>query len=302
MPDVKNSAGYFVKDNMDLIDLFIGSEGTLGVVSEIEIGLTPSPSAVWAMMAFLPGDREALEFVTEIRGGNYRPSAMEFFDVNALNLLRRMKNDNPAFKDLPEMPSSWNTGVYIEYHAGDDNEADTALEEISRIMIERGGNDETAWLATEEKEMSKLKDFRHAVPEAVNLLVDQRRKKEAGLTKLGTDFSVPDNRLEEAMEFYRGDLEREGLEYVIFGHIGNNHVHVNILPDSIAGYRRGKELYRSWARRVVEMGGSVSAEHGVGKLKKELLLEMYGEKGINEMKALKNLFDPKGILNPGNMW
>ena len=95
-----------------------------------------------------------------------------------------------------------------------------------------------------------------------------------------------------------GKVERF-FESVIFGHIGNNHVHVNILPRDKAEYDRGKALYQSWARRIVAMGGSVSAEHGIGRLKIPLLALMFGEKGITQMRTLKRLFDPGMTLNPG---
>jgi D-lactate dehydrogenase (cytochrome) len=88
----------------------------------------------------------------------------------------------------------------------------------------------------------------------------------------------------------------------MFGHIGNNHIHVNIIPNTLAEYQNGKELYLKWAHAVVEMGGTVSAEHGVGKLKTALLREMYGENGIGEMRSVKELFDPDNLLGRGNLF
>ncbi|MEI6565024.1 MAG: FAD-linked oxidase C-terminal domain-containing protein, partial [bacterium] len=93
-----------------------------------------------------------------------------------------------------------------------------------------------------------------------------------------------------------------GLEYVVFGHIGNNHLHVNILPRSLREYSLGKDLYLQWARTIIAWGGTVSAEHGVGKFKVALLREMYGAEGIRQMRAVKRSLDPAGILNPGNLF
>ena len=101
---------------------------------------------------------------------------------------------------------------------------------------------------------------------------------------------------------YRVGLNRTGLEFVIFGHIGNNHVHVNILPRSLEDYNRGKDLYLEWARRVIALGGTVSAEHGIGKFKVALLREMLGEEGIRQMRDVKRVFDPSGLLNQGNLF
>jgi D-lactate dehydrogenase (cytochrome) len=101
---------------------------------------------------------------------------------------------------------------------------------------------------------------------------------------------------------YNAELREAGLESVIFGHIGNNHLHVNILPHTLEEYDRGRELYLSWARRVVEVGGSVSAEHGIGKIKAPFLVMMYGDEAVGEMRDLRRIFDPEGILNPGNLF
>jgi len=134
----------------------------------------------------------------------------------------------------------------------------------------------------------------------VNLLIDERRKENPGLMKLGTDMSVPDSALEQMLALYNRDLEASGLEYVKFGHIGNNHIHVNILPHSLEEYDRGKSLYSRWADTVVDLGGTISAEHGIGKLKRDLLVRMFGPEAIKQMQALRQIFNPEDLLNRGN--
>lgn len=156
-------------------------------------------------------------------------------------------------------------------------------------------------MAEQPKELERLKDFRHALPEAVNLIIDQRRRTEPGLIKLGTDMAVPDEALKRVLEIYLRDLRGSDLHYVLFGHIGNNHIHVNILPRSQEEYQRGRQLYRGWAEEVVNMGGTVSAEHGIGKLKTELLQRMYGESGVEQMRRVIAVFNPDGRLNRGNI-
>jgi len=115
-------------------------------------------------------------------------------------------------------------------------------------------------------------------------------------------MSVPDDHLTAVMQMYREGLESAGLESVIFGHIGNNHVHVNILPRNLSEFEAGKSLYLEWAEKVVKLGGSVSAEHGIGKNKREFLRLMFGDDGIAEMRRIRKLFDPTGLLNPGNLF
>jgi D-lactate dehydrogenase (cytochrome) len=302
MPDVKNAAGYFVEDNMDMIDLFIGCEGTLGVFSEIELKLLPSPKVWTGVMAFFPSEESALHFVRQIRVKAPHPIALEFFDHCALDLLREQKKTNPAFAEIPDMPSQWHTGIYIEYHGDNEQSVEDAVMMMSETMVEAGGDADATWLVSNEREMERLKDFRHAVPEAVNLRIDEKRKKEQALTKLGTDLAVPDAALDDVMALYHRGLDGSGLQHVMFGHIGNNHLHVNIIPGTMEEYQRGKNLYLQWASAVVKMGGTVSAEHGVGKLKTALLREMYGDAGISQMRALKALFDPDNLLDRGNLF
>jgi D-lactate dehydrogenase (cytochrome) len=302
MPAVKNAAGYFVQDDMDLLDLFIGSEGTLGVIASLELKLIPTPAAMWGVTVFLPNEAAALTLVEQARTAAPQPAAIEFFDAHVLDLLRAQKDSTPAFASIPALAEAWHTAVYVEYHAASEAAAEAAVMALSESIVACGGDPDATWLATGESEIDRFKAFRHAAPECVNLLIDQRRKREPQLTKLGTDLAVPDDRLREVMAMYRADLAASGLEYAIFGHIGNNHVHVNIIPHTLDEYRRGKDLYLGWAARVVTMGGTVSAEHGIGKLKRELLRIMYGDAAIEQMRELKRLFDPGWRLGCGNLF
>jgi D-lactate dehydrogenase (cytochrome) len=302
MPQVKNAAGCFVADDMDMVDLFIGAEGVLGVVTQIELRLVREPSAQLGVTAFFPSEDAAVKFVHAIRKADASPVAVEFFDRCALNLLRRQKAGNPAFGELPEIDRRYDTAIYVEFHADNEDAVGEAVMAMSELMVQCGGDEDATWIADGPRELERLKLFRHAVPEAVNLLIDARRRDAPELTKLGTDMAVPDERLDEVLALYRSRLEENGLEHVMFGHIGNNHVHVNVLPRSMDEYRKGKDLYEEWADAVAAMGGTVSAEHGIGKLKKALLKKMYGEKAIAEMRDLKKLFDPNGILNRGNLF
>ena len=302
MPEVKNAAGYYCREDMDLLDLFIGSEGTLGVLSALDIRLVPRPHAVWGVVAFVPSEPEAVAFVKTVRAAQARPAALEFLGARALALLQRQKQTNPAFRELPDMPPGDAAAVYVEYHGADEEAVESSVLDMSEALAACGGDPDATWLASDPREMQRLKDFRHAVPEAVNLLIDERRKSDPRITKLGTDLAVPDDRLTDVLALYRKDLGEAGLEYVIFGHIGDNHLHVNIIPRSCEEYERGKTLYLDWARAVVAMGGTVSAEHGIGKLKTALLREMLGDDGIRRMMELKRLFDPEGRLNRGNLF
>lgn len=310
MPEVKSAAGYFVHDNMDLIDLFIGAEGTLGVITQIEVRLIRLPKAIWGITAFFPNEPSALEYVKALRNENkkypwlHRPAAIEFFNCRALDLLRSQKANNPAFAQIQELKPQYHTAVYTELHGHSvqAEEMPVLIGGLGDLINFVGGDEADTWVANNQRDLEKLQFFRHAMPESANMLIDQRRKLDPTLTKLGTDMSVPDRYLNTVMEMYNRDLAEADLENVIFGHIGNNHLHVNILPRNKTDYLKGKELYLKWAQINVANGGSVAAEHGIGKLKTNMLEVMYGASGINEMRRLKSLFDPNGLINCGNMF
>ena len=134
------------------------------------------------------------------------------------------------------------------------------------------------------------------------MLIDLRRVRYPDITKLGSDMSVPDGKLADIVKVYRDTCREENLDYATWGHIGNNHLHVNILPKNPEEYKKGKALFARWAQIVTDMGGAVSAEHGVGKIKRDFLRIMYGDKHLREMAAVKKAFDPACVLGRGNLF
>ena len=176
------------------------------------------------------------------------------------------------------------------------------LERLGAIVRAAGGSERDSWVARTSVDRETLRFFRHAVPESVNMLIDERRREEPSITKLGSDMSVPDDRLRDVSALYRSTLVQEGLEAAAWGHIGNNHLHVNVLPRNAEEYTRGKALFARWAQDVTAMGGAVSAEHGVGKLKRDFLTTMYGSEHVREMARLKLAFDPACQLGRGNLF
>ncbi|MFA5043869.1 MAG: FAD-binding oxidoreductase [Kiritimatiellia bacterium] len=310
MPAVKNAAGYFARPGMDLLDLLIGSEGTLAVITELIIELIPAPETILGVIGFFPSEPEALNFVRAARGEIVSagtpplptpPLALEYFDANALNLLRDQKAKQGATSAIPALPEKAHTAVYLEL-AATAAKLESAAEALLALLEACGSSADTAWTAMTSAETERLKAFRHALPETINQRIGERAQKIPGLTKLGADLAVPDDALLKMMAAYRELLDSAELDYVIFGHIGNNHVHVNILPRSLEEYAKGKALYLELARKALAWGGTVSGEHGIGKLKKPLLRLMYGEAGIAAMRAVKQIFDPAGLLNPGTLF
>jgi len=303
MPAVKNAAGYWVKPGMDLLDLFIGSEGTLGILAELELRLSPKPAQTLGILCYFSDENHALACVSALReqargAAPHTLAAIEYFDADALRLIRSSTAHTGLL--LPAPQPHWKVALYLEWALAAQAPLPDAL--TSRVLAACNGSAHDTWLAADAPTLEKLKAFRHAVPEQVNALIAERKLRHPDLTKLGTDLSVPDDRLTAVMRLYRDGLAEADLEHVIFGHIGDNHVHVNILPRDMSEHTAGKRLVHVWAQQVVAWGGSVSGEHGIGRLKKELLHIMYGAEGIAGMRRLKACFDPENRLNPGRLF
>jgi D-lactate dehydrogenase (cytochrome) len=284
----KHNAGYFSKPGMDLIDLFIGSEGTLGIILEAELQLIRIPPKVIACLVYFIDIDSLFSFVGEAKkgAGGVRPRAIELFDEHSLSFLR---------ESYPDVPAGKKGAIYFEQETGDDEEV-RDLEAWLNLMESCGAVSESSWVALDRDEQEKLRNFRHDLPALVNEWLSRQQE-----SKISTDMAVPDNRFRELFDLYRNTCEREGFTYIIFGHIGNAHVHLNILPRNRDEFLRAKDLYRTFVSETLAMGGTLSAEHGIGKLKTEYLQEMYGEEGIREMARVKKVFDPYLVLNIGNI-
>ena len=303
IPDVKHAAGYYAEPGMDITDLFIGSEGTLGIITQVTAELIPSDSPVFSAIAFFPGDEQGIDFSIRARESSaVKPLALEFFNSRSLALLQQRKEILPDGSGLRDIPEGAGSAVYFEQSYEDEDHMFEAFDAWDSILSQCGSSMEQTWGGVEQDEQKTLKDFRHAVPESVNTLISERRHGDPRIHKVGTDMSVPDSYVKEIYGFYCEETERSGLDYVIFGHVGDNHLHLNILPRTYEEVLTAEELYVSFARKAVSMGGSVAAEHGIGKLKKKFLSLMFPEKAINEMKRVKASLDPKNIFSPSNLF
>jgi D-lactate dehydrogenase (cytochrome) len=301
MPKAKNAAGLYTTPEMDLIDLFIGSEGIFGFITEADVWLKEYIPHI-SNVAFFDNEADAVKFVSLLRfNTKFKPEFMEYFDNNSLTLLRDTQKIDPKFVNMPDIPEEAKTAISFDLGYNEEILEET-FKEIGSMLEQCGSSLTETWSAYEERELARFKHFRHAVPELVNNIIAERKKKYPSIHKLGTDMSVEDEYLGEIMEFYHKILNEEGLEYVIWGHIGDNHVHVNILPKNMEDLELGKKLYKKFAQKAVSFGGSVSAEHGIGKIKHEYLEIMFGNDAINEMRKVKAILDPTFLFNPGNIF
>jgi len=273
----KYTAGYALAPGMDWIDLFTGSEGTLGIVTEADLQLLPEPADILAGVVFFASDDAALAVVEAWRSlSGLR--MIEYFDRNSLALLRERYS---------EIPPDAGAALLIEQESGD---VDFWAEHVP----------EDSWFAASDQDRERFRRFRHALPEIVNDTVRRR-----GYLKVNSDYAVPLDRNLEMLAYYHvqlGILREKPFDYVIFGHIGDAHVHVNILPKSESEFKAGQDLMLEFARHAVELGGTVSAEHGLGKRKAHLLALQYTPSQIEAMKEVKRRLDPNWLLNRGNIF
>lgn len=290
MPATKNAAGYFSKPGMDLVDLFIGSEGTLGIVTEIEVSLIPAIKQTFDLVAFFPTEEAAVNFVFESKGKN-DPTVnfYEFFDENTLQMLAN---------SYPQLPTPRKAAIYLEQEITAENEKNH-LDNWAQLLEKYGASLENSWLGTNAKQKEELSKFRHAIPEHINDMFKQYHQ-----VKLATDIAVPEDKFKEMLAFYNDELRmtNDELMYIKFGHIGDNHLHVNLVAIKPEGFDKAKSLVMKFVRKAVELGGTVSAEHGIGKIKHDYLKVMYGTSGIAEMVRIKKEFDPTFMLDRGNVF
>ena len=300
MPHTKNAAGIFSAPNMDLIDLFIGSEGIFGAITEIEVALQKWNNPI-SIVQFLPSDDKAIDFVITLRKEkSIRPEFIEFYSSHALNLLREKQKEDPKVVGMPLIPDYATSAVFFDLQFDPENK-DNDYATLERIVYRCGSTLAMSWAGYEQRDLERFKNFRHVLPETINAIIAERKKKIPELYKLSTDLAVPDHALEEIWGFYTSILEGAGLEWVAFGHIGNNHIHINIIPRSLKEMKEGLLIYREFAKKAVDLGGTISAEHGIGKIKKEFFSIMFSDTKLKEMKAVKNALDPGCMLNPGNV-
>lgn len=281
----KNASGYFVAPEMDAVDLFIGSEGTLGVICEIEVKLLPKPDGLLSGVVFFADEADVLAFVRDART-RATARAIEFFDRESLNFLR---------EKYPDVPANAAGAIFFEQETTEATE-EPVLNSWMELLDQHHAFPDS-WFATNEQDQARLREFRHQLPVSMNEWFSRYNQR-----KVSTDMAVPDEAFPGLFRLYKDTLKNSGLRYTIFGHIGDNHVHVNILPRNDDEGTRARELYVEFLKYAAGVGGTLSAEHGIGKLKREYLRLFYNDDQLREMAALKKAFDPNAILGRGNIF
>lgn len=297
----KNTVGYPIVH--DPVDWFIGSEGTLGIVLAAEFALHPLPEQVLGLAIPFTSEADALAFVVAARrAGELHPRCLEYFDELALAIARDATG-NPA----------WAQGasalVYVE---------ETGRDESGSALGSASPSDSLPlddWLALAEAHHALANDIRvydspaalrearrlrHSVPATMN--ERGARYRQQGGRKVSTDWAVPYPRLADALRFARSVAAEHGVaQAVAYGHAGNGHPHQNFIAHDAAELVRIERVVERTLREVLAMGGTVAAEHGIGKLKRKWLPMQASPAQLRMMRAIKAELDPQGLLAPGNV-
>ncbi len=264
----KHSAGYPLAPGMEWLDLFVGNEGTLGVVTEAELQFLPAPGERLGGVVFFRSEDAAMDAVER-----WRPTP-------GLNMIEYIDQASLEMMNVPQKAA-----LMIEIEGDADIDMSNALENDS-------------WFATSASDRERFRVFRHTLAEKAN-----DRVRRTGFMKFGTDYAVPLDKSREMMAIYRRVMDADAPgRYVIYGHIGDAHVHVNSFPETREQFERGKEVMTSLAREAVKLGGTVGAEHGLGKRKAHLLEIQYPPDQIEAMKQVKRRFDPDWLLGRGTLF
>lgn len=273
----KSSAGY------DLTAIFVGSEGTLGIITEVTVKLHVQPEGISAAICSFPAVQDAVQCVISTIQMGIPVARVEIMDTAAVKAVNRYSH-----LTLKESPV-----LLFEFHgtpAGVQEQASL----VQDIAKETGGQD-FSW-ATQTEDRNKLWTARH------NAFFASMQLK-PGCRGVSTDVCVPISKLAESIEVTIDALAKSTIAYTIVGHVGDGNYHVILLidPDNAEEVAEMERLNHGIVQRAITMDGTCTGEHGVGVHKMPFLVEEHGEDALDMMRALKRAFDPKNILNPGKI-
>ncbi|MBC2604158.1 FAD-binding oxidoreductase [Puniceicoccus vermicola] len=275
----KFATGYNVRD------LWIGSEGTLGIVTAATLKLIPVPQTTWSLLAAFPSEREALKAVESIIGRRIGPAVLEFLDRPSVRGAEAAFNQ-PIFDGMP------GRSLLLIQLDGSEAEVTTAQQELLEWAKQEA---EAFRPAPSPEEAEELWNIRRACSSAMF---------ELGDSKLNEDVVVPIHRQAELIDEVERIRSQHQVAIAVFGHAGDGNLHVNIMHhrDDPAESKRAREALGEVMQSVVDLDGAISGEHGVGLAKSPFLSLQLGEAEIAIMRKIKDAFDPNGILNPGKLF
>ncbi|MBN1102141.1 MAG: FAD-binding protein [Deltaproteobacteria bacterium] len=274
---MKSSSGY------DLTRLFVGSEGTLGVITEITLKVSPKPLAFQTTLAMFPSLRDAGQAVTDIMHSGIIPSVLEVLDENSIKVLR-----DSSGTDLP------NASAMILVETDGYTEAETVFQMNRVVEVFERNKVISIQKAETVEETEKLWKLRKSVGSLA-------AKLRTG--NVSEDVAIPISKVPDLLTGISSIVQRYGLPFVVFGHAGDGNLHPRVMyersdPEQVSRLRKAvEEIFRT----TCEMGGTLTGEHGIGVSKAAYMGLEHDRVALDLMRSLKRLFDPNNILNPGKM-
>ncbi|TLS19830.1 MAG: FAD-binding protein [Betaproteobacteria bacterium] len=273
----KSSAGY------DLTRLFVGSEGTLGIITELTVKLYPIPEAMSAAVCAFPSVDAAVDTVIQTIQLGVPVARVELLDALTLQAINRYSKTT-----LPEAPT-----LFFEFHGSDSGVQEQA--ELTQEIAQGNGGQDFQW-ATRQEDRSRLWQARHDAYFACLQL-------KPGARCFPTDVCVPISRLAECIHATNEDIAQVSLPIALFGHVGDGNFHLVVLvdTDNPKEMAEGEWISQRVVERAIAMEGTCTGEHGIGLGKQHYLLQEHGEDGVALMRTLKTALDPLNLMNPGKI-
>lgn len=303
MPDVpKCSAGYFSSPGMDLVDLFVGSEGTLGVIVDVTFRVQARPAGVCWVLIAMRDEEQGISLVDALRqraAHGLDVAAIEHIDARTLQIMRE---DGVDRRLNVHVPPDTALVLIVQLELVDERD-DVPLSTLSELLDLFGALDATeVVIPGNASRRDALMQFRESAPASVNRRVALAQAQvDKRIHKTAADSIVPFDRFGEMMRMCRRLFAERNVDLAVWGHISDGNVHPNVVPRSYRDIEEAKAIMLELGREVIAMGGSPLAEHGVGRspMKQELLRMLYGDDGIESMRAVKRVLDPEWKLARG---
>jgi len=275
---IKSSSGY------DLCRLFVGSEGTLGLATEVTLRLIGLPAEFMAAVVQFNPVREATDTVIQIMRSGLSPAALEFLDAQTVRVVNQFKK-----LSLEERPT-----LLIEFHGASAVGLKEELEIVKEICDEHRSLQFDSGIGREER--NRLWEARYGVRESIKV-------NNPGFHPLVIDTAVPISKYSDMVEWGQKIAEKKGLKGYAFGHAGSGNLHMEIMgiPEEEAQWQKVREAEEEIVNFALECGGTATGEHGIGIGKKKFMKKEHGE-SLLLMKQIKKLLDPNGIMNPGKIF
>ena len=287
---------------MDLIDLFAGSEGTLGILLSLNLRVIPIPPACWSLIFFFSDEKEALAFAGKLKtlpAGAGEILCAEFFDPLSLSLSREAKEEQTSLAPRPDPPSGATCAILLEAAS----HSEEAMEEFlfSLLEISEQSDEERTWASDSAIDKERFRSMRHCVPEKINQHIHAAQNKDPRIHKLALDLSGPPDQYEDYYDLYQKTLCECEVRGTICGHILENRLHVNFLPKDYGEFERAADAASRLSDEIIKLGGCPCAENGIGKIKRPLLKKYLTAKEQALQQTIKDFFDPHHKLGAGNI-